>query len=254
MLIYKATDTTNGKVYVGQTKNTLTERKNQHLQASNSDYFHNALRKRPDAFLWEIIEDGIPDKETLNERERYWIEYYHSYEDGYNSTVGGDGVIGISGEDSYWYGKHHSSESIKKICANRKGKGRGANNAMALEKNRKKVSKAKIGHKMPDSVKQSLYLANKGRKFSEERKREMSLARMGEKNAFYGKKHSQETIAKIRAVQTRRILVVETGDIYQGQVETAKALGCSNAYVSTALLHGWKVKDFHIRYIDEDIV
>ena len=27
----------------------------------------------------------------MNEREKYWIAYYNSYENGYNATLGGDG-------------------------------------------------------------------------------------------------------------------------------------------------------------------
>ena len=34
----------------------------------------------------EIEETDIPE-----EREKYWIEYYRSFKDGYNATMGGDG-------------------------------------------------------------------------------------------------------------------------------------------------------------------
>jgi len=36
----------------------------------------------------KIEECGI---DILNEREIYWIDYYHSYHNGYNATKGGDG-------------------------------------------------------------------------------------------------------------------------------------------------------------------
>jgi hypothetical protein len=29
--------------------------------------------------------------DNINERERYWIEYYQSFKNGYNATIGGDG-------------------------------------------------------------------------------------------------------------------------------------------------------------------
>jgi hypothetical protein len=29
--------------------------------------------------------------EILSEREKYWIKYFFSYENGYNATMGGDG-------------------------------------------------------------------------------------------------------------------------------------------------------------------
>lgn len=37
-----------------------------------------------------MIEDNIEDS-LLNDREQYWIKYYNSYKNGYNSTLGGDG-------------------------------------------------------------------------------------------------------------------------------------------------------------------
>lgn len=38
-------------------------------------------------FLCETIEEVSNDK--LDEREKYWINYYDSYNNGYNSTLGG---------------------------------------------------------------------------------------------------------------------------------------------------------------------
>ena len=98
MFIYKATSTTTGKVYIGQTTQTLQERINQHnSHAYGHQYnyhFHNAIRKYgAEDFTYEIIEDNIKNAEILNEREKYWISYYNSYYDGYNSTMGGDGSV-----------------------------------------------------------------------------------------------------------------------------------------------------------------
>lgn len=96
MFIYKAISKTTGKVYIGQSSQTLQERINQHnSHAYGSQYnyhFHNAIRKYgAEDFNYEIIEDNITDAATLNERERFWIKYYDSYYNGYNSTLGGDG-------------------------------------------------------------------------------------------------------------------------------------------------------------------
>lgn len=98
MFIYKATSATTGKVYIGQTTQTLQERINQHnSHAFGHQYnyhFHNAIRKYgAEDFTYEIIEDGIKSVEVLNKREKYWISYYNSYYDGYNSTMGGDGTV-----------------------------------------------------------------------------------------------------------------------------------------------------------------
>ena len=82
----------NGKVYIGQS-NDFTARRNQHLsEARNgSDYkIYRAMRKyntvKED---FEIIESEIESQDIANEREIYWIAYYDSYHNGYNSTPGG---------------------------------------------------------------------------------------------------------------------------------------------------------------------
>jgi len=54
--------------------------------------FYRAIRKYGENnFYIELLETTTID--NLNEREKYWISYYNSYKNGYNSTLGGDGVI-----------------------------------------------------------------------------------------------------------------------------------------------------------------
>jgi hypothetical protein len=96
-IIYKVTNKINNKVYIGQTIQTLTERKNKHYyKAKHEDintHFINALRKYPkENFIWEII-DKADSQEKLNEKEKYWITYYNSVEKGYNTKDGGETII-----------------------------------------------------------------------------------------------------------------------------------------------------------------
>lgn len=98
MFIYKATSKTTNKVYIGLSTQTLQQRINQHnshaYNQQSKYHFHCAIRKYgPDDFEYVIIEDNIDNIETLKERERYWIKYYDSYYNGYNSTLGGEGKI-----------------------------------------------------------------------------------------------------------------------------------------------------------------
>ena len=53
---YKATNTTNGKFYIGSSTN-FEERKKAHLRSKDSYPFQNALRKNPEAFEWEVWSD-----------------------------------------------------------------------------------------------------------------------------------------------------------------------------------------------------
>lgn len=97
--IYKITNSVNNKLYIGQTRRTINERWKEHLydafSIKNPCKFplHCALRKYgKEAFSVEEIEQC--DNDDLDTRERYWILYYHSNEDGYNIDLGGKGNKG----------------------------------------------------------------------------------------------------------------------------------------------------------------
>lgn len=102
--IYKFTCIKNGKIYIGQSTNIESRyngHKNNHLNNNlKNDYntkFYRALRKyKFDNFEHEIIEEV--SMELLDEREKYWIAYYDSFKNGYNSNSGGVGVTD-RGED-----------------------------------------------------------------------------------------------------------------------------------------------------------
>lgn len=91
--IYKITNTINGKSYIGQTIQNVKERFYQHCatkcsKAVSNMAIHRAIKKCGKSnFTVEVIEEI--DSANLNDRERYWIKYYNSYNNGYNSTKGG---------------------------------------------------------------------------------------------------------------------------------------------------------------------
>ena len=67
-IIYKATNTFNGKVYIGQTIAGLPKRKSQHYKDAKSDsdnIFHVALYQYPNAFEWETIDTFTGTKEEV---------------------------------------------------------------------------------------------------------------------------------------------------------------------------------------------
>lgn len=98
--IYKITDITNNKVYIGQTKREIMKRYSDHIS-------HAFVSKRPNDlscalyiamrehgvqnFIPELLEtiDGNPKE--IDEKERKWISYYDSTnpEKGYNKDKGG---------------------------------------------------------------------------------------------------------------------------------------------------------------------
>lgn len=97
--IYKVTNKTNGKIYIGMTINSIEYRFNQHFRElkyelkhkSNRSYFHNALNKYgKDNFEVEMLEEV--DESKLADREIYWIEKLNSTDKsvGYNLSNGGE--------------------------------------------------------------------------------------------------------------------------------------------------------------------
>ena len=90
--IYKATNTINGKSYIGQTVD-LCSRMWQHLRCYDKEdcAFHRAIRKFGDkCFEWEVL-DECTSKEEAVRLEKHYIEVYGTYRDGYNENKGGAG-------------------------------------------------------------------------------------------------------------------------------------------------------------------
>ena len=111
--IYKWENKINNKVYIGQTMNRYgyKERWSQHrYQAENSIHnnkFHNAIRKYGiDNFDKEVLEciemdDKVELKKVLDEIEVKCIKKHNSFDNGYNSTLGGDFNLWNSGNDKH---------------------------------------------------------------------------------------------------------------------------------------------------------
>lgn len=92
--IYKITNLLNQKSYIGKS-NDIDRRWSQHKspyewsrQPDSSLYL--AFQKYGlDNFKFEIIEEC--KVEELGEKEKYWVEYYDTFYNGYNQTAGGEG-------------------------------------------------------------------------------------------------------------------------------------------------------------------
>ena len=85
--IYKITNLTNGRVYIGQSKNVYLRRK-QHFVALRNGHHENKLMQQDwntnnRGFRWDIVE--LCPISELNSREKYWTDYFNSTEQGYNA-------------------------------------------------------------------------------------------------------------------------------------------------------------------------
>lgn len=101
--IYKITNKVNGKLYIGKTEHMNPyDRWIEHMQdytkeRNNNRYLYRAMKKYGLVnFEFEIVEKVYND--TLDNREKYYIQMYDTYENGYNMTLGGDGKERIDRE------------------------------------------------------------------------------------------------------------------------------------------------------------
>lgn len=106
--IYRITNTTNGKIYIGSTKNSPKKRWGEHTrrlrgQRHNNRYLQNAWSKSgPGAFLFEVIEVCEPEVQFEREQVHMDASGCLDREFGYNLAhrANGGGANHHSGEDN----------------------------------------------------------------------------------------------------------------------------------------------------------
>lgn len=131
-IIYKYTSPS-GKVYIGQTMDEKKRRKefrNLNIKYAGRKINHARKKYGPENFEYEVLERyrfRVMERarKKLNEREKYFIELYDSYRNGYNSDTGGWDARGFKwseetkaefrkkkkGKPNPFLGKHHTDET-----------------------------------------------------------------------------------------------------------------------------------------------
>jgi group I intron endonuclease len=164
-----------GKKYIGQTIHEK-ERKRRHTTSCKNgvdNKFYRAVRKYGwNNFIYGIIEEY--DDRVLNEQETFYIDYYDTFHNGYNSTLGGEGVRGFT----------HNENTRKKLSKANKGK------IIPLE-TREKISKSNIGKIVTEETKKKISEKISG-------KNHPLYGRIGELHHGYGIPRNEETKQKIR--------------------------------------------------------
>lgn len=115
--IYKITNKITGHAYIGKSINIESRIKSHfrkaHLDTEDNIEYSKALYRAFRKYGFENFEITILEqldtkaRDILDDRERYWISFYNTYFNGYNETLGGEGVSGVFGE------KHHNHKLLE---------------------------------------------------------------------------------------------------------------------------------------------
>lgn len=215
MQIYKIVNKINNKLYIGKDESNSSR-----YMGSGKLIKRAIIKYGLDNFTKEVIEE-CSDSETLQEREKFWIEKYKSQnpEIGYNISPGGDGGDTISNNPD-------RESIIKKITDKMKGR--------IFTEDHKNKLKENHNSKNPEVAKK-ISQKLKGRIFSEEHKERLRQANLG-------KKRSPESIDKNRIVMRNSKWIHNnlTGEEKRvpisSSVESGWSLGrCSNIGSLTSL-------------------
>jgi group I intron endonuclease len=204
MIIYKITNTINGRVYIGQTVMSLARRWSQHSTSKKNSPMYNAFRKYgAENFTIEVICSALAP-EHLNALEKYFIGYYDSIiPNGYNLTSGGNSAFTRSEhtkklQSIAMKGHTVSPETRAKIAASLVGRPGHRLGATHTEEVRKLISDKQTGRKLSKETKARMSAAKKGRQL----------------------------------YNSKPIMCIETGIIYANATVAAESLGLQQTSIS----------------------
>ena len=159
-IIYKTTNTINGKIYVGQHKTQIID----DGYVGSGKLIRRSIEKYgAENFIREVLE-VVYSREEAGVREEFWIGELDATKPaiGYNIT------------QYAWGGQPHTDES------------------------RAKISTAHTGRVLSEETKQKISNSHKGKTVSQETKDKLRKLSLGEKNHMFGKKMSIESREKMR--------------------------------------------------------
>lgn len=241
MIVYKATNKINGKVYIGQTVYTLEKRKKEHEKAGKYKYcngiFDKAIQKYgKENFDWEII-DTAKSIDELNKKESYYILLYHATDLslGYN--------LKNTGENSFL-----SDDTKKKIGDAQ----RGELNHMFGKTGKDNPQSKRIKNITDDILYDSINECARCEKVNFSHLaavcRGNRVSHNGKVYRFINENGEIVTPENPASIKAKRIRNVETGEIFYTMIEAAKKYGINKANLSKACKKGSRSGGFHWEY------
>lgn len=238
--VYIVTNKANGKQYVGISKD-LKRRWDQHLSANGSaPALHAAIKKYgTDGFIFSHICDAF-DFEAACDLERMLIQEHNTKAPhGYNLTDGGEGVVGRlatkeeiekrrqfmltyaasltpqerSEKFGWAKGRQWTPEQIEQIRASNKGKNLGKKPSPEVRAKMSAAHKNRPRQPMSEETKEKIRQSLLGRKMPESEKPKHA--------SFLGRKHTEETKAKIKASNIATKALLKAKKLAEQGVENA---------------------------------
>lgn len=194
--IYKITNLTNNKIYIGLSTKSYIERFSSHKNSCNSKVNENCLLAKAivkygkENFKSELIVEGDFNAEFLDYLEQHYIRLYNSYAGtskfGYNLTTGGRGTKK----------KIISKKTRLKMKRAQKGK-------VHTEEWKKNMSEKMKGRIISSETKLKMSKAQKGRIITEDTRKKIAETLKGHSNNK-GIPKSEEHKEKIRQTLLKR--------------------------------------------------
>lgn len=199
--IYKIENIHTHKVYIGQSVNIYVRWANHKSELNRNkhgnSYLQNAWNKYgKNEFEFSILEEC--DKQLLNEKETYWVQFFKNklgknnvYNLGHTNsqnTMGDEQRNKISISKKKFYQSH--PEALIQMRENSLGEKNGMYGIYG-------VNHPRYGKHHTTKTKNKLRSVKLGTKQSEETKKKKSLKESGVNNPMYGKHHSLEARLKI---------------------------------------------------------
>ena len=266
--VYLHINKINNMIYIGITSMSPKKRWENGNGYRNNEHFYRAIKKYGWGNFKHIILHKNLTKEEACEREIELIAKYKSNNPnfGYNKALGGQSgmkdykhteetrkkisLMGIGrkqseetrkkrsetlkGRISPMKGRHQSEDAKRKI-------GIASKNRIVSEETRKKLSTLLKGKKVSEEHRKKLREAQLGKHFSQETRRKMSESRKGRivsketreklSKALKGTKPTQYTIQKSIEKNSKKVICIETGEIYNSILDASKKTRVNNAVI-----------------------
>ena len=219
------------KYYVGQTVKAMEQRAGKNgrnygcTDPNCNSKFARSIRKWGwDAFEGRVLEEVY--EEDLDELEKFYIEYFDSFKNGYNSTLGGEGT---RGHNNFANKTEEEMKEIKEKLSIASKK------AMKNPKTREKIGKA-----------------NKKLWEDKEYREKMSKAQSGKNNAMYGKNAEDYMTPEAITIKREKLSKMSSGE-KSGRARSVycKELNIIFSYVKLAEKYCRNVLNSKIRQIGD---